>query len=59
MGNSISSKVISDPTKYATEVRSDRPDDHDYRKYDYIVVGGGASCVIECIMYRMLTVIMT
>lgn len=41
MGNYFSSPVLNDPLRYATEVKDDISQD-DWRKYDYVVVGGGA-----------------
>ena len=40
MGNSTSSVIVQGPRKYATEVKNDVSQD-DWRKYDYVVVGGG------------------
>ncbi|KAF7799189.1 hypothetical protein EIP86_010420 [Pleurotus ostreatoroseus] len=49
MGNSASSAIVQDPRKYATEVKDGVTKD-DWRRYDYVVVGGG-----EFIHQRLLS----
>ena len=50
MGNSVSahSQTSSDPRKFATEITGNESKDAGCRRYDYVIIGGGAYLTTRC-----------